>query len=130
MPAGEPFTSRQTQELSRAVRLARERSGLDFSLFVGRVEDALDGGEPRRAAERLHAALGERAPGAVLVVVDPAVRRIEVVTGARARLRLDDRSCALAALSMSSAFAGGDLTGGIVNGLRQLADAVTVLSES
>ena len=35
---------------------------------------------------------------------------------------LDDRSCALAALTMTSQFGMGDLSGGIVNGLRTLAE--------
>ncbi len=76
------------------------------------------------AAAKLHAALGEdRAAGAVLVVIAPGQRRMEIVTGTVVRRRVPDRVCALATLSMTSAFAGGDLSGGIVDGLRQLADA-------
>jgi hypothetical protein len=45
------------------------------------------------------------------------------VTGEESARRLSDRSCALAALSMTTAFAGGDLTGGIVTGVRMLGDA-------
>jgi hypothetical protein len=36
--------------------------------------------------------------------------------------------CALAALGMRAAFSGGDLTGGIVTGLRMLADAAGSVS--
>jgi hypothetical protein len=34
-----------------------------------------------------------------------------------------DRVAALAVLSMTSAFSGGDLAGGVVDGLRQMAEA-------
>ena len=118
MPDGDAFTERQEQEIARALRVAREESGLHFSVFAGAAE-----GEPRAYAERLHAALGAAAPSAVLVLVDPANRRLEIVTGDEARRRLDDRSAALAALSMTTSFAVGDLTAGIVTGVRMLADA-------
>jgi uncharacterized membrane protein YgcG len=59
----------------------------------------------------------------VLVVVAPGQRRVEVVTGPAARRRVPDRVAALAVLSMESAFAGGDLAGGIIDGLRQIAEA-------
>jgi hypothetical protein len=36
---------------------------------------------------------------------------------------LPNRACALAALAMRASFANGDLTGGIVTGLRMLADS-------
>ena len=45
------------------------------------------------------------------------------MTGPAARRRVPDRVAALAVLSMTSAFAGGDLAGGIVDGLRQIAEA-------
>ena len=58
----------------------------------------------------------------MLVAVDPAARRLEIVTGGEVRRRLDDRSCALAAVSMTSAFEAGDLAGGIGHGVRSLAE--------
>ena len=36
---------------------------------------------------------------------------------------MPNKSCALAALSMRASFSAGDLTGGIVTGLRMLSDA-------
>ena len=71
----------------------------------------------------LHAALGADADLGVLVFVEPDARRVEVVTGETAQRRLDDRAAGLASLSMATSFAGGDLTGGIVNGLRMMAQA-------
>lgn len=118
MPGGDAFLERQEQEIARVLRVARDESELHFSLFVGASE-----GQPRTFAERLHAALGAAAPTSVLVLVDPANRQLEIVTGEEARRRLDDRAAALAALSMTTSFAVGDLTAGIVTGVRMLADA-------
>jgi hypothetical protein len=116
VPAGEAFSERQQSDIERALRFARQESDLPVSVYVGSLEE-----EPRPAAQRLHANLPEPA-NAVLVAVDPAVKRLEIVTGAEVRRRLDDRSCALAAVSMTSSFAAGDLTGGIVHGVRTLAE--------
>lgn len=119
MPNGEPFSDTQMHELSRAASIATAETGLNFSVFVG----AAEGSDVRRYAERAHAALGDRAADGVLIFVSPGQRRLEVVVGREARERVDDRACGLAALSMCSAFGGGDLTGGLVTGLRMLAEA-------
>lgn len=121
MPAGEAFTARQREEIERAIRFATRDCGLRFSVYVGGLGD-----QSRTQAERLHAALGADAPVAVLVAVDPGARRLEIVTGAEARRRLDDRSCTLAAASMTSAFLAGDLVGGIVHGVQMLAEHARV----
>jgi Domain of unknown function (DUF5130) len=121
VPAGEAFSTRQREEIARAIRLAEHEGGPRFSVYVGGL-----GNDTRAQAERLHAALGGDAPFAVLVAVDPGARRLEIVTGAEARRRLDDRSCALAAASMTSAFLAGDLVGGIVHGVQMLADHARV----
>lgn len=116
MPAGEAFTARERHEIDRAVRDAETMCRYEFSVFVGAAE-----GESRPFAERLHAAL--RAPDrSVLVMVDPAGRILEVVTGAEVRRDLDDAEVRLAALSMQTAFAAGDLVGGITRGLMTLAE--------
>jgi len=115
---GEPFTDGQVREISRACSQASAESGLHYSVFVGPVE-----GEIRDHAERLHAALGPQASRSVLVLVAPGDRQLEIVTGKESSRRLSDRACALAALSMTTAFSGGDLVGGIVTGLRMLSEA-------
>jgi uncharacterized membrane protein YgcG len=120
VPAGNGFTTSQTEAISRAVRLAREQTGLGFSVYVGAAD-----GKARPFAEQLLAQCGAEAASGVLVLVDPDGRQLEIVTGPQARKRVDDRSCALASLSMTSAFSGGDLAGGIVDGLRLLAQAGT-----
>lgn len=110
------FTDREREDVDRAVRIAQSQTDLRFSVYVGPL-----GEESRRTAVSLHAALPmpERA---VLVAVDPPARRVEIVTGALSRRWLDDRSCALATLSMTTSFSAGDLSGGLVNGLRTLAE--------
>ena len=127
--AGGGLSLRQQERIEQALERIRSENGLDVSVLVGDLElDSLE--QFRAAAEKLHAALGEdRSPSAVLVVVAPGQRRIEVVTGEAVRRRVPDRVCALAVLSMTSAFTGGDLSGGIVDGLRQIADAAGRRSE-
>jgi hypothetical protein len=48
---------------------------------------------------------------------------LEIVTGSVVRRDLTDDAVKLAAVAMESAFAEGDLVGGIRRGLAQLADA-------
>jgi uncharacterized membrane protein YgcG len=111
------------QRIDHAVAQCRQQNGLDVSVLVGDL-GVTDLTRFREAAETVHAALGEeRARSAVLVLVAPGQRRVEIVTGPAARRRVPDRVAALAILSMTTAFSGGDLAGGIVDGLRQIADA-------
>ena len=116
MLAGEAFTESQRHEIGRAVDEARRVSGWDFAVEVG----VREGESSRGYAETLHARLPapERS---VLVQVDPEHRTLEIVTGASVRRTLDNRGAALAALTMQSAFAGGDLARGLLAGLQQLA---------
>ncbi len=120
MAAGDGLTPRQQERIEQVVESARTENGLDVSVLLGDLElDDLS--QFREAAERLHAALGQRSRSAVLLVVAPGQRRVEVVTGPEVRRRVPDRVSALAVLSMTSAFRGGDLTGGIVDAVRQIA---------
>ena len=110
-----PFTTRQLLRLDEALRVADQQTGLTFSVYIGDLE------EPTRAyAEQLHRQL-DGAARAVLVAVSPNQRLLEIVTGTDARKRISDRDAKLAALSMAAAFAGGDLAGGVLAGLDQLA---------
>ena len=73
-------------------------------------------------ARRLHASLSSP-DRSVLILVDPAARAIEVVTGSVVRRSLSDDAVRLAVAGMQSAFAGGDLVGGIKHGVCQLAES-------
>jgi hypothetical protein len=111
-----PFTTRQLLRIDEALRVADTSTGLTFSVYVGDLD------EPTRPyAEKLHAQLTDPARS-VLLAVCPNRRALEIVTGSLARRRLPDRDCKLAALSMTAAFSGGDLAGGIVAGVAQLAN--------
>lgn len=122
MASGDGLDPRSQERIEAAVQRVREENGLDLSVLVGDLSlDDLS--QFRAASERLHAALGERSPSAVLIVVAPGQRRVEIVTGPQVRRRVPDRVSALAVLAMTSAFRGGDLTGGILDAVRQIADA-------
>ncbi len=122
MATGDGLDPRQQERIESAVERVREENGLDLSVLVGDLElDDLS--QFRAASERLHAALGERSPAAVLLMVAPGQHRVEVVTGPQVRRRVPDRVSALAVLAMTSAFRGGDLVGGIIDAVRQIADA-------
>jgi hypothetical protein len=110
-----PFTTPQLLRLDEALRLADESTGLTFSVYVGELDEPVRG-----HAEKLHGQL-EDPDRSVLLAVSPNQRVLEIVTGAVARRRIPDRSAKLAALSMAAAFGGGDLAGGTVSGLAQLA---------
>jgi hypothetical protein len=114
--SGEGFSTRDRNELERAIRIAEELSGLTFSTYVGPVD-----GPSRAVAERLHAALPDPARS-VFILVDPKGRRVEVVTGEQARHYLTDADCQLVVLGMRSSFADGDLVGGLVTGIQQLGE--------
>lgn len=120
--AGEGLAPSQQERIASAIDRARRDNGLDVSVLVGDLEIDADS-DFRGAAERLHAALGERSSTAVLIVVAPGQRRVEIVTGPGIRRRVPDRVAALAVLSMTTAFAGGDLAGGIVDAIRQITAA-------
>lgn len=115
MAAGE-FTPRERHELDRVIRAAEQASRCEFSVFVGSAE-----GDPLAYARRLHAALVAPAVS-VLLMVDPAQRALEVVTGAEVRRHLSDGEVELAVLHMKSAFAEGDLVGGLKRGIAMLAE--------
>ena len=116
------LTVTQQERLATALERCRRDNGLDASILVGDL-DVTDPTQFRAAAERVHAALGERSHHAVLIIVAPGQRQVEIVTGPAVRRRVPDRVAALAVMSMVSAFNGGDLTGGLLDGLRQIADS-------
>ncbi|HEX6500059.1 MAG TPA: DUF5130 family protein [Micromonosporaceae bacterium] len=118
-----PFSTTQLLRLDEALRLADRATGLTFSAYVGPLD------EPVRAhAEKMLGQLTDP-DQSVLVAVSPNQRVLEIVTGAEARRRLPDRACKLAALSMTAAFSGGDLAGGLVSGIAQLADQAGRVAE-
>ncbi|MGY1820872.1 DUF5130 family protein [Geodermatophilus sp. SYSU D00079] len=111
------FSDRELMRLDEALTMSSRETGLRFTLYLGDL-----GPQTRRRAEELFEHSGGNLTESVLLAISPGQRVVEVVVGAAASRRLPDRACALAVLSMTNAFASGDLVGGIVNGLRQLSD--------
>jgi len=110
-----PFTSRQLTRLDEALTLSSRETGLVFAVYVGELKDP-----PRAHAEALFERLTD---DAVLIAVSPGQRVLHIVTGPESSKRLPNRACALAALSMRASFSNGELVGGLVAGLRMLADS-------
>ena len=117
MPGGELFSPAQEAEIDRAVRSAEMACRFEFSVYVGAV-----GGDPTAYAHRLLASLSSP-DRSVLILVDPAARALEIITGSVVRRSLSDDAVRLAAAGMQSAFIEGDLVGGIKHGVGQLADS-------
>jgi len=114
--AGDGFTAADRYEIDRAIRAAEQASRFEFSVYVGAADE-----ESTPFAQRLHHALV--APDrSVLIMVDPAARLLEVVTGADVRRHLSDRAVELAVLQMQSAFAADDYVGGLKRGIAMLAE--------
>ena len=104
--------SRSTRRSARPSSCRR----VEFSVFVGTAE-----GEPRAFATRLHNSLVAPARS-ILIMVDPDARALEIVTGGYVRRTLSDHEVELAALEMQTAFAAGDLVGGLKRGIEMLAE--------
>lgn len=111
-----PFTIRQLLRIDEALAAADARTGFTFSVYVGPLHEPTAG-----AARGLHDRLVDP-DNSILIAVSPKQRKLEIVTGAVVVKRIPDRNAALAALSMTASFGGGDITRGIVEGLRMLAD--------
>lgn len=115
MPGGDGFTAAERHQIDRTIRDAETMCRLEFSVYVGASEN-----DPRSFAEQLHHSL--LAPSrSVLLMVDPAARVAEVVTGEQAARELDDHEVRLALVEMQAQFALDDLVGGIVRGINHLA---------
>lgn len=111
-----PFTPVQLARLDDALTLTSRDTGLRFALYLGDL-----GADARTTAVDLHGRI-EGYDEAVLVAVSPEQRLLEIVTGAEAKVRLPDRGAKLALMSMVASFKEGDLFGGLLSGLRMLAD--------
>ena len=117
-PHGDGFSAAQRYEIDRAIRAAETVCRYEFSVYVGAADG--EAGPVRPAGCTPPCRASDRS---VLVMVDPAARLLEVVTGSAVRRDLTDDSVRLAAVAMQAAFAEGDLVGGIKRGLAQLAEA-------
>lgn len=117
MPAGDALAPAELRRLSTAQRYAEVACGLTFSVYVGVAEE-----DARSYALRLHGALAQPS-SSVLVLCDPTFGVLQIVTGVYARRVLPDLECRLAAATMQTSFAAGDIVGGLVHGITQLGNA-------
>ncbi len=102
--------------LDETIRKAEQLSRVEFSVFVGHADR-----DTRAYAVSLHSTLVAPARS-VLVLVDPAARAVEVVTGSHVRRTLRDGQVELVVAQMQSYFAAGDLVGGLRRGIQMLAE--------
>jgi uncharacterized membrane protein YgcG len=111
------LTSAEQASLDATIRAAEQKCRAEISVFVGPIE----GQDPRRYATSLHNTL-VLPSRSILVMVDPELRAVEVVTGGDVRRTLTDAEAELAIAEMARSFADGDLAGGLTRGIRLLAD--------
>ena len=110
------FNSAERFQIDEAIRGAEQTSRFEFSVFVGR-----SGADPRAFATQLHNSLV--APSrSILIMLDPASRVLEIVTGGTVRRNITDQEVELTTLQMQSSFASVDLVGGLRRGIQMLAD--------
>jgi uncharacterized membrane protein len=103
--------------VDEAVRDAEVTTGLQFCVYLGSAPE-----DPRRHAEKLFVDAGLHERPAVLLLVAPDHRRVEVVTAPAVRDRLPDEACARAIDEMTPLFAEGRFVDGLVVGLGRLAE--------
>lgn len=116
--AGDPLTRRDRQKVARAVDDAERATGLQLAVYVGPVDT-----DPHEQAERLLQESGALAAPAVLLLVVPELRRVEIRTSPTARERVSDETAAAAIAAMTPLLAEGDLVGGVKSGLNLIAAA-------
>lgn len=118
MAPGKPLTARQRRRIAAAVRRAEQWTGLQYCVYLGPTE-----ADPLAHAQGLMDSLGLAERPAVLLLVAPEARRLEIVTSPAAAARIPDPVARLAAVSMAASFGVGDIAGGIAEGVRLLAQA-------
>lgn len=106
---------RGRRAVGRAVDEAERATGLQICVYLGPAEE-----DARAQAESMFVAAGLHTRPAVLLLVAPARRRVEIVTAPDAQARLDDAAAARCIDEMTPQFAAGDLAGGLVAGLHRL----------
>ncbi|WP_084211541.1 DUF5130 family protein [Pseudonocardia acaciae] len=116
-PAVSPFSAVQLTRLDEALTLVSRHTQLRFSIYLGDLGD-----DSHAGALALHDQLGPAGADSVLIAADPNRHNVDIVTGSVARVRLADRACKLAVMSMIASFKEGDLLGGLLSGLRMLSD--------
>jgi uncharacterized membrane protein YgcG len=108
---------RDRAAIDRAVVAAEERTGLQFCVYLGPAA-----ADARAHAEQLFVDAGLHERPAVLLLVAPDHRRVEVVTAPDVKARLTDEACARAIDGMTPLFAQSRFVDGLSTGIGTLAD--------
>lgn len=116
--AGDVLSGGQRRRLGRLVHRAEKSTGLQLAVYVGPVEE-----DPAEHADRLLAEAGVPGLPAVLILVAPEARRIEIRTSPVAKDRVSDEAAERAVAAMRPPLADGDLVAGLAAGLAVIAAA-------
>ncbi len=108
---------RKRRKVDNAVRAAEQLTGLQFCVYLGPAES-----DPRQHAESLFVSAGLHERPAVLILVAPDHRKVEIVTAPEVKQRLPDDACARAIELMTPLFAERRYDQALVSGLKSLAD--------
>lgn len=115
MAAGDRLSDADRVLIDASIREAEQLCRHEFSVYVGPVD-----GDSRAFATSLHNSLVAPAHS-VMILVDPAARVVEVVTGGEVRRWLTDDEAEQAVVAMQTQFAQGDLVGGLREGIARMA---------
>jgi uncharacterized membrane protein YgcG len=112
------IVSRKGRKLiDEAVQEAESITGLQFCVYLGPAGD-----DSRATAESMFVQAGLNERPAVLLLVAPEERKVEIVTAPTAKERLTDDECAEALSEMTPYFARNEFVDGLVVGLHELAE--------
>lgn len=116
MAGKDRLSKKAHKQVAAAVDAAEDLTGLQFCVYLGPTET-----DARAHAERLFVDAGLHSRPAVLLLVAPPERRVEIVTAPAARERISDQACQSAIEAMTADFKAGDFGGGLSTGIAHLA---------
>jgi uncharacterized membrane protein len=111
-----PLDDAGRSRIGAAVRDAERRTGLQMCVAIGATPD-----DAHATAERLFVAGGLQERPAILLLVAPEQRQVEILTSPLIRSRVPDAACRRAVDVMVAEFATGALVDGVVAGVAHLA---------
>lgn len=119
--AGSPhrLTRKQHRRVVHSVKDAERVTGAQFCVYLGPTSD-----DPRAHANAMFQEAGLHTRPAILLLVSPEGRRVEVVTSPETRSRVSDQTCSEVVAEMTGFFGRSDIVGGIVAGIERLEGAV------
>lgn len=113
------LTRGQHRRVVRSVKHAERVTGAQFCVYLGPTSD-----DPRAHAHAMFEEAGLHTRPAILLLVAPEGRRVEVVTSPETRSRVSDLTCSEVVAEMTGFFGRSDIVGGIVAGIERLQAAV------